>query len=143
MNMAVFSKEAVAEWVSERMDVPCSFLDYQVVYDTHEGELCAAVVYENYFDQRDIHMHLAGKGNWMTREFFEHAFRYPFEQLGCVRVTGLVTDPQKLKFYQLLGFKIEGCLRQALEKGDLYIVGMLKDECKFYGKANTKSAAAA
>ena len=142
--MAAFSKKEVAEWVASKMDVPCSFTDFQVVYDTRDGELIAAVVYDRYLDQRDIHMHVAAEGNWLTRPFLEHAFTYPFEKLGCARVTGLVSDPEKLRFYQLLGFQIEGCLRKALPDGDLIIVGMLRDECKFiHGQTYTKSAATA
>lgn len=142
--MAAYSKAKVAEWVASKMDVPCHFEDVQVVYDTKDGELVAAVVYERYLDKRDIHMHVAAEGNWLTRRFLEHAFRYPFEKLGCTRVTGLVSDPEKIQFYQLLGFQVEGCLRQALPNGDLTIVGMLKDECRYLnGQTYAKRTATA
>ena len=143
--MAEFSREEVTDWVSKKMDIPCHFAeDYQVLYDTKDGSITVAVVYENYLGKRNIHMHVAAEGNWMTRDFIEHAFRYPFEKLNCARVTGLVHDPKKLEFYQLLGFKVEGCLRDALDEGDLYIMGMLRDECRFIdGKEHTKRATAA
>lgn len=143
--MAAYSKDEVAKWVASKMDEPCHFADgYQVIYDTKDGKLMAAVVYENYLNKRDIHMHIAAEGSWISRQFIEHAFRYPFETLGCSRITGLVSDPMKMKFYKLLGFQVEGCLRNALETGDMYIVGMLREECRFInGKEHTQRASAA
>lgn len=132
----MFSNDDIALWVAERMDYPYPFAEgFQTLCKSDGDKITAGVVFENYLEDRDIHMHVAAEGRWATSDFLQHVFEYPFSKLGCARVTGFVADPQKLKFYQLLGFTIEGCLRSALPDGDLYIVGMLRDECKYYGKA--------
>lgn len=131
--------------MSERMDYPYPFAEgYQTLHKARDGRLIAGIVYERYTNDRDIHMHVAAEGRWATSDFLEHAFSYPFITLGCERVTGFVSDPAKQKFYEVLGFTVEGRLRRALPDGDLVIVGMLKDECRYiHGKEYTKSASAA
>jgi RimJ/RimL family protein N-acetyltransferase len=70
----------------------------------------------------------------MTRDFLRVAFRYPFVQLGCNRVTGYVpaSNADALRFDLNLGFKIEGRMREAIETGeDVLVLGMLRGECRF------------
>jgi hypothetical protein len=76
---------------------------------------------------------LSGK-RWLCKAFLGEGFRYPFEQLGCRRVTGLVPGKNKAaqSFDEHLGFTQEGCARKILPDGDdLIIYGMLREECRF------------
>lgn len=144
MKPVAYSREEIAKWVGQRMDYPYPFAKgYQTLCKVEDDEIIAGVVFENYLDKRDIHMHVAAYGRWATKDFLEHVFSYPFGKLGCERVTGFASDPAKVKFYRVLGFTVEGRLRRALKDGDLYILGMLKDECKYYGQTVPQSASAA
>jgi hypothetical protein len=70
----------------------------------------------------------------MNRAFLGEGFRYPFEQLGCKRVTGLVPARNEVaaRFDEHLGFIYEGRIRQVLPNGDdLLVYGMLREECRF------------
>lgn len=127
----------VAEWVASRISVfEFGNSPYTAIGLANEtGALLAGVIYQN-FTKTDIHMHVAALPGrrWLCRSFLGEGFRYPFEQLGCRRVTGLVpsrnTDAQA--FDEHLGFAYEGRVRRILPNGDdLIIYGMLREECRF------------
>ena len=70
----------------------------------------------------------------MNRDFLFRVFAYPFLQLHCRRVTGLVRvdNLPAQKFDEHLGFVREGLIRSACTDGtDMILYGMLADECKF------------
>lgn len=104
------------------------------------NEIKAAVVYnafssDNTRKWNDCQMHVAAKpgAKWASREFLYHAFNYPFNVLGCRRVTGLVKvdNIAAQKFDEKIGFVKEGVLRRAIDNQDAIIYGMLKEECKW------------
>ena len=71
---------------------------------------------------------------WMTKDFLWRCFAYPFIQLQCNRITGLVRvdNLAAQKFDEHLGFVKEGLLRKAAKDGTDYIVyGMLREECRW------------
>lgn len=100
-----------------------------------DGELIAGVVFESYTGS-SISLHVAAlEGrNWLSKEFLFRVFAYPFLQLECNRVTGLVrADNEKAqKFDEHLGFVKEGVMRRGATDGTDYIIyGMLKEECRW------------
>ena len=127
----------VAQWVTQRIPIfeygstPYTALGLM----NAAGMILAGVVYQNY-TKIDIHMHAAalpGK-RWLSKHFLGECFRYPFEQLGCRRITGLVPARNEAAqaFDEHLGFRLEGRVRQILPNGeDLIIYGMLREECRF------------
>jgi RimJ/RimL family protein N-acetyltransferase len=131
--------ERVCAWVAERVS-ETEFISARGLGLEQDGELIAGVVYENYTG-KNITMHVAavpGK-RWLNKDFLYRSFAYPFLQLNCNRVTGLVKADnfEAQKFDENLGFKKEGLLRQACEDGtDLILYGMLKTECRWIGNKN-------
>lgn len=131
--------ERVCKWVADKVS-ESDFLLARAIGLEEDGELIAGVVYENYTG-KNITMHVAavpGK-RWLNREFLFRSFAYPFLQLGCNRVTGLVKEDNHdaRKFDEHLGFKKEGLLRKACDDGsDLILYGMLKEECRWIGNRN-------
>jgi RimJ/RimL family protein N-acetyltransferase len=72
----------------------------------------------------------------MTKDYLFRCFAYPFLQLNCRRITGLVRADNFVaqKFDEHLGFRREGLLREACDDGtDMILYGMLKNECRFIG----------
>lgn len=129
--------ERVARWVASRMPIfEFGSTPYTAIGLANEsGSLLAGVVYQNY-TKTDIHMHVAAlEGRrWLCKAFLGEGFRYPFEQLGCRRVTGLVPGKNTLaqEFDEHLGFTWEGRVRKILPDGDdLLIYGMLCEECRW------------
>lgn len=126
--------ELVRNWVAERVDED-RFQNDVAIGLAEDGELIAGVVY-NMFTGPSISMHVAAMPGrrWMTKDFLWRAFAYPFIQLGCQRVTGLVREDNldAQRFDEHLGFVREGLLRSACEDGqNMILYGMLRKECRW------------
>lgn len=124
----------VCEWVAERIGEPLEDANVGIGIE-EDGELIAGVAY-NMYTGAAICMNVAavpGK-RWTKKEFMYAFFAYPFIQLGCRRVTGLVraSNTVSRKFDEHVGFVQEGVIREAFADGeDAILYGMLKHECKW------------
>ena len=127
--------QRVIDWVAPRVDEgPSEFAGAKAIGIEQDGELIGGVLY-THFTGASVSMHVAGEGKrWMTRDFLWRAFAYPFVQLRCRRVTGLVRADNiaAQRFDEHLGFRREGLIREATDDGcDLVVYGMLKRECRY------------
>lgn len=126
-------RDRCAEWARARIPHVPSWGEWCEAIGLEDDGLLAVVVY-NLYSGSDIAMHIAAVPGrrWMTREFLRVAFRYPFVQLGCRRVSGYVpasnTDAQR--FDEHLGFAREGLMRHALPDDDIIVYGMLREEAR-------------
>lgn len=138
MKTVIYGQDArVKAWVAPQV-AETSFENTAVgIGLEQDGELIAGVVF-NMYTGPGISIHVAavpGK-RWMTRDYLFRTFAYPFLQLNCFRITGLVrTDNlDAQRFNEHLGFKREGLLRRACDDGtDMIVYGMLKEECRWLG----------
>ena len=123
------------DWVSAKIYGSDKFpLDAPSIGLLENGRVIGGVVYTMYTGN-GIMMNVAGgyKG-WINRAFLRAAFAYPFKQLGCTRVSGLVRADNYAaqQFDERLGFKREGLVRRGDDDGtDLIMYGMLREECKW------------
>lgn len=106
--------------------------------------LKAAVVY-NHFVWPDILMHIGVRERalWARPEMLYHFFGYPFLQLRCKRVTGLVAAHREacVEMCKSVGFTQEGLMRRADPTGqDVIVFGMLKEECRWLDYKERKAA---
>lgn len=80
-------------------------------------------------------MHVASDGskNWMTKSYLQICFDYPFNQLKLNKIIGVVDsmNTQALKFDKHLGFVEEAVIKDAGPKGDLHILTMTRQQCRF------------
>ena len=126
----------VATWVAAQMPIfEFGSTPYTAIGLANEqGQIVAGVVYQN-FIKTCIDVHIAAVGRrWATREFLGECCRYPFEQLGCRRMTGLVPgkNARGADFDEKFGFKWEGRIRHILPDGDdIIMYGMLREECRW------------
>jgi RimJ/RimL family protein N-acetyltransferase len=136
MKTTIYGQDnRVADFVTSQVDDLEFFGKINTLGVEQNGELIAGVVFENYTGS-SISMHVAALDgrNWMSRDFLFRVFAYPFLQLECNRVTGLVrTDNAKAqRFDEHIGFIKEGVLRKGATDGTDYIIyGMLKEECRW------------
>lgn len=97
-------------------------------------ELVGGVVYHNY-RYHDIEFSGAfTTPRWCLPQTLRGLFQYPFEQLGCVRMTTVTARNNKRarRMDEGLGFRLEGCLRKAFDgKQDAMIYGLMREHCKF------------
>ena len=133
-----FDREII-EWVSQRLE-NSAFGPAKAIGLAKDGKIIAGVVYHNY-RLDGIEMSIATEDkHWANRNTIRTFFAYPFEQLKCNRVTALVREDniKSRDMVNRLGFVKEGCLRKALQNKDLYIYGMLKEECKWTGEIHER-----
>ena len=129
------------QWFCEKTAQPLVGWENANMIARVRGARPLAVVLYNHFWKPDIWMHIAAEEGtmWCTPDFVEVAFSYPFIELGCGRVTGLLGEKthhhHKLMIH--LGFTREGRIREALPTGDALIMyGMLRRECRWIGESD-------
>lgn len=113
------------------------------------NELVGGVVYNN-FTGGSIDATIATKSaKWLNRNTLFFLSSYPFLQLKCNRVGGIVDvgNYRSLAVAQKFGFEIEGMLRKYRPNGaDVFVLGMTKEQwlkrIEKHGKS-TKSPARA
>ena len=98
------------------------------------GELAGGVVYSEYRGY-DVKASIAATNpQWLSRDVLRQLFDYPFNQLGCARITVAVSDdnPRSERLACWLGFAPEGRLRAGMSTGrDALVFGMLRHECRW------------
>lgn len=127
-------RPAFLEWAQQAMGGVKLAPDAKTIAAVKGDEILAVVCYDT-FTEFDCHMHIASNGSrrWISRALLREAFAYPFIQCGLRRITGLVaaSNQDAMRFDLHLGFRIEGLCREGAPDGDLFILGMLRRECRF------------
>jgi RimJ/RimL family protein N-acetyltransferase len=152
--------DLVAAFVKARIQMlgDSNFRDYTALGVVKDHKLLGGVVYHAY-SGHDIQASYAFESpRWASRDVLRVLFGYPFNQLGCVRMTGLIARKNKhaREMILRLGFTLEGVHRKAADgRQDAISYGMLKSECKWikprerasigtdHGQENTNAASRA
>lgn len=136
MRLAIGYDREVAHWVGSMLPHigdgdafgPCAAIG--VINDA--GQAVAGIVFNNHIERyRCIELSMASiDPRWVTRSVLTGILAYPFEQLGCVRVTTITPRKNKraLTFNRKLGFKQEGIVRRGFGSQDAIICGLLAKE---------------
>lgn len=98
------------------------------------------------FNGRNIFIHVASDhpGSWVNREFLHCVFSYCFDQAKVERITGIVAEgnAKAFKFDTAVGFVEETRMKDAHPTGDLIVLKMTRDTCKWINHERfTKPAA--
>ena len=135
--------ELLAAWLNKRLPGGCVPSQCFAVMD--EDRLVGVVSFFNFrWPNIEIAFYCEDYRWALNRDGILELFSYPFVQLGCHRVTALCERKNKRarRMVQRLGFKEEGMLRKAGEKGDMFIYGLLPEDLKLR-KYNGKPARSA
>ena len=124
----------VWRWHCEHVGVPYSINQSVICMGiVKKDEIIGSVIYHRYrWPDIEIGIETTDPA-WCNRRILKSIFDFPFNQLGCKRVTA-ITDPAKpavCNFIERLGFVYEGRLRDSLPHGDSIILGMKRDECRW------------
>jgi hypothetical protein len=96
-------------------------------------ELIAGVQYD-WHNGASIYMHVAAVGRrWLDRDFLWYAFYFPFVQLGCNVVIGLVAEDNldARRFDEHIGFTLHTVIPDAHPSGALRVYTMRREECRW------------
>lgn len=125
----------VGPWVASRVNTTWSpGSSRSIGWFCQEQGIIAGTLYEGY-NGANIGVHIAaveGSG-WANREFLHSIFHYPFEQLRCKRITGVVASSNAAArhFNERVGMRLEHTLKDAHPDGDLLLYVMYRGECKW------------
>lgn len=131
----VVDKPWVGQWMSSELNrtFDPSRMTSIGVFDTEKNCLVAGVYYEG-FTGYNIFMHYALQPGAVTRDALWYVFYYPFVELGCSRITGMVWEENEksLRVAHKLGFREEARIAGASKAGkDIIVLRMLKEECRW------------
>jgi hypothetical protein len=100
---------------------------------TSLGNLLGGVIFDGYTGGC-VFMHQAGfHKNWLVGNMLWMVFDYPFNQLKVNKVAGTINSSKKelLDFNLRLGFKEEGRIRGAYHDGDMLVMTMPREDCRW------------
>ena len=127
--------QRVAEWVANQTGCSAeAWAGYACLgLENEQGKLIAGVVLEGY-NERNANVHVAGIGrHWLNRNMLTTFFHYCFNHLGLMRLTGLVpaSNVEALAFDEHVGFRHEYTMSDGAKDGDLHILVMRREDCRF------------
>lgn len=97
-----------------------------------DDNMLGGVAYHNFQPAyRSIEWSAASDGaNWLSRAIINDILRYPFEQMGCVRLTAVIPrkNVKARTFHSKFGFKQEGNVRRGFGGDDAIIYGLMASE---------------
>lgn len=132
--MSLVIGKQVVEWVAKKTNEYGNFgTDIGIGWERN-GELIAGTAYANW-NGVNVEAHVASDGSrkWLTKEYLWTIFDYPFNQLKVNRVTLCIGEgnTSSFGFAIHLGFKIEAQLTGAHPTGDLLVLRMFREECRW------------
>ena len=98
-----------------------------------DGEVKAVVAFDNIMDKSCM-MHTAAiVPNWISKDLLWAAFDYPFNILKVKVILASVasTNEEALKLDRHLGFKDKAYIEDAHIDGDLVILAMRREDCRW------------
>jgi RimJ/RimL family protein N-acetyltransferase len=105
----------------------------QCIGQLKDGNLVAVAGYTNFMPKAcEIHIGSVGE-HWANKDFIWAVFDYPFNKLGLSVILGQICadNIDALKLNRHLGFKVVAEIPDAHMSGDLVIMAMKKEECRF------------
>ncbi len=126
------NQDFLKSWISERLggDAP---QETQCIGQEIDGEVKAVAGYAA-FKGKSCNFSLAGDGNnWINKDFLWAIFDYPFNKLDLKVIIATIAgnNDKSLKLSRHLGFQEIANIADAHPKGDLVIMVMRRENCKW------------
>ena len=126
----------MVEWLCEKLGRVCT--PHMVCIGNEVGGELVGVIGFDEWNGASCQMHMAGTGNWVTREFIRIVFGYVFLQEKLRKVIGIIpsSNTKSIRFAQHVGFTIEHVIEDAHLDGALTVLSMRPQECRFIRQRN-------
>jgi RimJ/RimL family protein N-acetyltransferase len=129
--LILLNQQSLKDWaIKHKMPTP---EDAHYLGQVINNDIKAVVVYCGFFGKSCmIHVSSVGQ-HWMTRDFLKKVFDYPFNTLKLKVIIGTVAGNNKkaLRLDRHLGFKDVATIPDAHDEGDLVILEMRPEYCKW------------
>ena len=126
------NQKYLGEWLVRILNFPLPETT-QCIGQLKDGNLVAVAGYTNFMPNA-CEMHIGSVGeHWASRDFLWAVFDYPFKKLGVKVILGQICadNTEALKLNRHLGFKVVAEIPDAHMNGDLVIMAMRKEDCRF------------
>ncbi len=129
--MIITDVEKIMELVCPEANIPYHG-GYKGIVLFEDGYVKSGFLFEN-FNGANIDCHVAGEK--FTRQMIKFGFGYCFNQLKAKRMTAKISVENKksLRFVERLGFEPEAVLKDYWPSGDVLIMVMMRENCKWIG----------
>ena len=100
---------------------------------TKGDKLAGGVIFKDYTGV-SIGLHVAAfDPYWLNRDFLWITFDYPFRQLGCKKILSPIPEDniRSIEFCKKIGFKMDTIIRDVFPTGDMHILSLYKEECRW------------
>ena len=129
--MILHNEQSLKDWAIKH-NMPTS-TDAHYVGQVLNNEIRAVVVYCGFFGKSCM-IHVGSEGqHWATKDFLKEVFNYPFNTLKLKVIIGTVAgnNEKALKLDRHLGFRDVAMIPDAHDDGDLVILEMRPEFCKW------------
>jgi L-amino acid N-acyltransferase YncA len=125
------NQDQLQAWISKELggDAPKNI---RCIGQEIDGEIKAVSSYSG-FKGKSCNFSLAGNGNFMSKDFLWAMFDYPFNKLKLKVIIATISgiNDKSLKLSRHLGFEEVATIADAHEDGDLVIMVMRRENCKW------------
>ena len=120
-------------WLCRKLGIP-NLMPMSTTIAVLNGDDIAAVAAYSRFIGPDCWITIAGEGRWLTKSIVPLFFKYPFNHLGCRRLSAFCRESNvhAIEFAKRFGFRQEGVMRAYFEDGENCVVlGLLREDCQW------------
>ena len=140
-------QDVLARWLCEKIGYMPTPHIRCIGNVTKDGKILGVVGFDSW-NGASCQMHVAGEGNWVTRELIRATFDYVFNVARLNVVLGLVpsSNAKALRFDRHVGFTEVARIKGGTPDGDLVILELRRENCRYLRDDNgkeIKSAASA
>lgn len=131
-------KQRLLGWLGARVETEpfdlVGAMPFEIAEVVRDGETMGVVLYTNFRDA-SIEMAWAGRVGWLTRTTLRAMWSYPFRQLACRVVTGLVkaSNARSLDVAERMGCRRCGVIPDWYDDDDAVVFAMTPDRCRWVG----------
>ena len=129
--LILLNQQSLKDWaIKHKMPTP---QDAHYLGQVLDGQIRAVVVYCSFYGKSCM-IHVGSEGqHWATKDFLKEVFNYPFNTLKLKVIIGTVagSNTKALRLDRHLGFKDVAFIPDAHDDGDLVILEMRPEYCKW------------
>ncbi len=129
----VFNDPNASRLIAEGCNVPFNPAVDVSIARVRDDKIVGGVIFSDYTGA-SIGIHVASFApDWIDKAMLWITFDYPFVQLGVNKLFGQVpaSNAHALDFDLRLGFQVEHVVKDVFPDGDLILVSMYRDACKW------------
>jgi len=132
----VSEQEILSKWLSDRIGYKPNLGLQCIGNASSDGKILGVAGYDSW-NGASCNIHIAGEGNnWLSRAFLHIMFDYPFNRENVKVLICKISSQNKksIKFAKHIGFEEVGVIENGAIDGNLVIMQLQRENCRFLDK---------